>query len=285
MSDDVADSDEHDRSASEILSFLRLRGFDAERVPEINRRQPDILVKAYDGSILIEVKDRNEVDGLVKRWRRHIELHGSVMSDHRLERSDAVSSFLENGISQLQKHADSEKALKLLWIRCAGVEPEAQELIILFGVYGMACVIDPHGRSKTTSGSLPAPDSPWLTQAIATKVEPFYVYYFHDSDFFARRGKLDGIFLEAEDRLTLLINDHSVRAEQLRKCQLRELATGVYDPVNILDEHELYADCENPRGDQSETLKHLAEKYGLIDLRLIPMRGFTQTTQVPEKSR
>ncbi len=221
-----------------VLNRLSAIGIDAEKLPESTGRTPDIA--AYDPATkyVIEVKTRTDDETVV----RELKETGEAYRVSPIGPTNTAGTIFQDAIGQLSAYGDRE-ALKVIWL-CVRSRRGATSTLadqLRHTLYGI---------SRVAGGG------------VGAKAPP--CYYFHESVFFRYR-QLVGVILDLGDRGALCINNHSDRANDLKRSVLaRSFGGAVFDPVEQERAgHCLIADCQIDRRDSEAVLQFISDKYGI----------------------
>jgi hypothetical protein len=241
---------------------LKQWGFSIEKIPESTvsgEKRPDYKVWLENETYLVEVKSRE--DDLDESEKRNDVLSkGEIYSEHiPLVRKNTISGIVRDAYEQLKDYGDPEW-LNLVWLCAVGNAQEAKFDQFKAALYGTTQVFDLDGDGYHR-----------------------VCYFFRNSEFFRYRNVLDAAFVSTLNEVTLCLNPHSPRFEQIRSSELvAKLGSAVIDPVDRESQGDAYiVDSDVNRSDEEAVLSYLRKKYGKPKLNKIDLGWHSGTVLEP----
>jgi len=200
---------------------------------------------AADERYLIEVKALHD-DADISPTLRRGEMYEKTTP---MNRSARVDSVIDKAIGQVA--ATTERVPDSLRLLAFVVRSKLDAKVRYQQLMGELC----GKRSLITRSSTPG------------KNDHHECFYFAHSAFFQHRNAIDAALTYFIDGFTLFINDHSPRAERIRKSVLGQFfdsRKAMMDNAALLRHGYLIADCNLDRSDEPAMTRWLAERYGLV---------------------
>lgn len=244
---------------------LKQWGFSVEKIPEATvprEKRPDYKVWLEDETYLVEVKSRED-DPEESKERKEVLSQGEIYSEHKpLIRKNTVSGIIREAHDQLKDYGEPEW-LNVVWLCAVENAQEAKFDQFKAALYGTTQIFDLEGDGFHRA-----------------------CYFFRNSEFFRYRDVLDAAFVSTLSQVTLCLNPHSPRFEEVRSSKLAEkLGSAVIDPVVRESNGEAYiVDSDVNRNDEEAVLDYLREKYGKPKLNKIDLGWYSGTVQDPKIS-
>ena len=256
-----------DEGQADVLTILRSAGVDAVAIPESEIDQPDILIRHSAGDVLIEVKTKfdhekyaTKLAGDLARDGRAIRVAAAV--EHKPYRRESQTSA-----KQLRFHENSATSIKVMWVRCCGIDPYEQFLMWPYTLYGIAPVADMDAHHEH-------PNTGSLFDVVSSQILAVPAFYYHESVFFRHRLDIDAAMIEYEGRLTLFVNDMSPNAALVGRSAVGfGFAHSIFNPRENSNEI-LYVEGDHPRADIDESNRILARIYGMGSPRAMPLERY-----------
>lgn len=246
-----------------VIRTLQEWGFEVADLPRVpNSRTADLLA-TRDQRYLIELKERQDDEARLSEAESRLKQGEIVETAEPAGYKNRTSGIICSGVGQLRSHQDLRRDFSLLWLHSSGEYPDVKMRQFWATLYGITNIYDLEGDSYHRP-----------------------CFYFHDSDFFRHRRYLDGAILTSiSGAAQLCINDHSARADTLRKSSLAEkLAEVLVDPA--VDEAQgagYIADTDIDRKDSDAVLRYLRRKYGRDMLDKIELGYMSFTGMAPSE--
>lgn len=231
----------NDLNRDAVQVRLETLGFQVRPIPETsNSRQPDLVVQSDSVTLYVEVKTRSEDSTLRSRMEAvRVGKTSNIFTD--LDKHNSISSAIKHASTQLSATA-SLNDFRLLWYRADnGLFVHNTKEQIGSTLYGMRMVLAESQRSGRRS---------------------WHCAYASHSDFY-RFPDIDGVMVEEDGLITLLLNPFSPRREAFASSRIAKLIhESVFDVDQAIARGLLFAaDGDAPRGDDDGMLAHLCSKY------------------------
>lgn len=239
--------------------------FSVEKIPESlvsGEKRPDYKAWTDIETYLIEVKSRED-DADEMQERENVLNQGDVYSEHKpLIRKNRVSGIIRSAYDQLKDYGKSEW-FKIAWLCATGNAQEAKFEQFKAALYGTTQVFDLDGDDYHRA-----------------------CYFFRNSDFFRYRNVLDAAFVSTLTEVTLCLNPHSHKFEEIRSSALvGKLGSVVINPVASESVGDAYiVDSDVDRNDENAVLEYLREKYDKPKLNKIDLGWYLGTVKEPSST-
>jgi len=224
-----------------VRGILETAGLQVEEIPEGAGKSCDFRGNDDHERYLIEVK-RFDDDEAIRKARRSGDPYCRERSRFS---SNTVSDQEDKAVKQLAQTARETDDDLRIGALIANRNLGADRTNILGTLYGIRK----------------------LAAQQAGKDQPWDCLYFSHSAFFRHRSKLDGVLVLEEPGVNLFLNDHSTRADRLRRSPLAAFfmqKNAFRDQASFDSKKFLVADCAGDRNDQQHVLSYLEQKYGLV---------------------
>ena len=219
---------------------LEALGFDVRPIDEHeSERRPDLLAVADQRKLYVEVKTRTE-DAALRAQMESVPVGqtAAVLAD--LDKRNSISADIKHARSQLTSVAELDD-FRLLWFR-ADNGPFVHDALeqISATLYGIRMVVEGKPGAE----------------------RPRACVYAGHADFY-RFPEIDGVMVEVDQLITLLLNPFSARRHDFVRSRItRVLGDSVFDVDKAGAEGVVYiADGDAPRGDDNALLEHLRGRY------------------------
>ena len=255
-------SDELEREfAREIMKRY---GIQLTDIPTKDTQTPDFECILGSDRYTIELKKKEDDSNETAKFIEEFKKGGIVQEIAVIEPRPRLNRIIKDGVRQISAHDPEKSSYSLVWMHCAGRQPDvhyAKSLSTILGRESLSSLNRKH----------------WM-----------WCYYFRDSTFFRLKGRLDAVILTTliSDKATFLlcVNSHSPRYLDFKQSEIckRLPAKALLDPIDEEKIGHLIADCALDRNDEGAVLMYLQTKYNLDHLQTIPMNHYSGTQKIPK---
>lgn len=242
-------------------SIMQHFGISLQDIPRASALTPDFEFSLGNERYLVEMKTKGDDPEALEKFRQGLDKGGIVQESSPILPRNTLSSVIEEGVQQTAAQDPSRQAFRIVWLYCAGRDPQLHWERFFSTLYG---------AENLTSLEL---------KSLA------YCYYFYDSAFFRFKNDLDAAILTNSKSIKLCINSLSVKAEEFQKSALVEvLSNGLCNPPReeARTAGVMIADCDLDRKNTAAVLEYLKSKYKLTHLQVMTMNQFSGTMKIPE---
>lgn len=255
-------SDELEREfAREIMKRY---GIQLTDIPPKDTQTPDFECTLGSDRYTIELKKKEDDPIETAKFIEEFEKGGIVQEIAVIEPRPRLNRIVKDGVRQISAHDPGKSSYSLVWMHCAGRQPDIHYAKSLSTFLGRESLISLNRKH-------------WM-----------WCYYFRDSTFFRLKEKLDAVILTMliSEKATFLlcVNSCSPRYMDFKQSEIfkRMPSKAFLDPIEEEQSGHLIADCALDRKDEGAVLKYLQSKYKLEHLQTIPMNHYSGIQKIPK---
>ncbi|TGM74285.1 hypothetical protein EHR01_12345 [Leptospira mtsangambouensis] len=242
-----------------VKAFFNTKEFEVEEIPESNEKTPDLVIIKKEEKTILEIKTKIDDKEYLENIKSEIEASRIFIESNQINRKNKYTNIISKGVEQI-KELDQKGSFNVLWLECAGREPEYQAALFKCSLLGIRTAI-----------KLPASESREC-------------YFCDHSAFFKYKDFLDGTIIHWNDRALLYLNPFSNKYDAFNKSELRKsFSRGAIDPIDLESKSIIYlADCDIDRNNQSEVGIYLAKKYESEHMALLDLTHISASTFISD---
>lgn len=264
----------------DVVHCLQQLGYHAERIPEAPpKEQPDALAWRSDETLLVELKRKGDDDAFAATINQMAD-EGHHYDSRTIGLHGPWNSIVDKAVSQLQQHAQSGTAIKLLAVNCEGMDPNDQAEQLQQSLYGL--------RAITHDASPIAPPECVLDIAAHRPIATL-CYHFAPSLFAFHRSTLAGVLVRVAGEWQLFANALATDRARLRASHLYAIARdhqALIDPTDLatLDPDDYVIEPRQHGEADSSVLARLATRYRLRNPKVWPVQRHRVIGKFPSQS-
>lgn len=230
-------------------TLLKNLGLNLEKIPEGERKTPDLRGSDGTADFLVEVKSK--FDGIeIQTKREKAQYTGEILEEsHAVIRQNVIAGIFRQAAEQLATASEFE--LRLIVFNGCGHHSDVQIEQAEATFYGSVQVYD------------------------LDSSESFNCYFFSYNECYPLKNEVDALFVMTDSKAKLCLNPFSPRYRKLQETDFyQRIHPHVNDP--LVEEEQgaaLIVNGEIDRSDKNKVLHHLQEKYKRP--RLIDLSGMT----------
>ncbi|GBF41539.1 hypothetical protein LPTSP2_08160 [Leptospira ellinghausenii] len=242
-----------------VKTFFHTREFKVEEIPESSEKTPDLIIRKNEEKTILEIKTKIDDKEYIENVKSAIENSRVFIESNQINRKNKYTNIIYNGVEQI-KELDQSDSFNVLWLECAGREPEYQAALFKCSLLGIRTAVKiPSNESREC-------------------------YFCDHSAFFKYREFLDGTILHWNNKALLYLNPFSNKYNAFNKSEFRRsFSHGTIDPIDLESKSIIYlADCDINRNNQSEVGMYLAKKYESERMALLDLTHISASTFISD---